>query len=107
MEPKSWTYKHFQINEGMKPGSKFFRYFFSVSEGNQKKCRYCVWIDDDALARFDPSEDFNTIVSSHSTQWEDWVKGKIDELDFRNLVLRYDANGEAEIDLDEMQEELT
>ena len=106
MEPKTWTYKDYQIKEGMKPDSSDFRYYFSVSEGNQKKCRYCVWIDDEALARFDPSKKFESIVSSNSPQWAQWVKRKIDRGDFRNMVLRYGAGGDVEIDLEKMEKKL-
>jgi hypothetical protein len=103
---KDWKYKSFEIKEGLKPGSSSFRYFYSVSEGSEKKCRYCVWIDPDALARFDPSKNFDSIASSHSEKWGQWVKAKIDQGDFRNRVLKHDANGESEIDLDEMDEKL-
>ena len=46
----TWRYKDLQITEGRKPGSKQFQYFFAVSEGGEKKCNYCVWIDDEALS---------------------------------------------------------
>ncbi len=103
---KDWSYKNFNIKEGMKPESSDFRYFFSVSEGSEKKSRYCVWIESDALDRFDSSKNFESIASSHSQQWGQWVKGKIDQGDFRNRVLKHDAKGETEIDLDEMDEKL-
>lgn len=102
-----WSYKNLDIKEGLKPESRDFRYFFSVSEGSEKKCRYCVWIEPDALARFDPSKSFESIASSHRQQWGRWVKGKIDQGDFRNRVLKHDAKGESEIDLDEMDQKLT
>ena len=49
---KSWSYKDLLINEGLKPGSKHFQYFFIVSEHGQRKCNYCVWIDNEALVSF-------------------------------------------------------
>lgn len=104
---KDWSYKNFQIKEGLKPESSQFRYFFSVSEGSEKKSRYCVWILPDGLARFDPSKNFEAIASSHSEKWGQWVKGKIDSGDFSNRVLKNDANGETEIALDEMDEKLS
>ena len=52
---KVWSYKNYQIKEGLKPGSSQFRYFFAISESGEKKCHYCVWIVDEALSRFDQS----------------------------------------------------
>jgi hypothetical protein len=101
---KTWSYKTYEINEGLKPGSSKFRYFFVVSEGGEKKCNYCVWIVDDALSRFDTSKDYNEIVSSQTETWHRWVKEKIDTADFRNRVLKFDRTGEQEIDLSEMRE---
>jgi hypothetical protein len=101
---KTWSYKSCEINEGLKPGSSTFRYFFIVSESGEKKCNYCVWIVDDALSRFDSSRDFNAIVSSRAEDWHRWVKEKIDAADFRNRVLKFDKTGEQEIDLSEMRE---
>jgi hypothetical protein len=106
MEEK-WTYGDFQIKEGLKPGSKHFQYFFVVSESGEKKCNYCVWIEDAALSRFDQSEDFNRIISSHRADWNNWVKEKIDRGDFRNIVLKLQSSGQEEIDLKEMEEHLT
>lgn len=100
----TWTYKNFEISEGLKPGSKTFRYFFRVLEAGEKKCNYCVWIVDDALTRFDPSTDFEAIVASCKAAWHQWVKGKIDGGDFRNRVLKFEKSGEREINLSDMQE---
>ena len=55
---KKWTYKNYEIQEGLKPGSTTFRYFFVVSEKGIKKSNYCVWIKDDALSRFDQAKNF-------------------------------------------------
>jgi hypothetical protein len=52
---KKWRYKDYEIQEGLKPGSTTFRYFFVVSEKGMRKANYCVWIKDDALPRFDES----------------------------------------------------
>jgi hypothetical protein len=41
-----WSYKSLSVKEGLKPGIKHFQYFFVVSERGQKKCKYCVWIED-------------------------------------------------------------
>jgi len=59
---------------------------------------------DEALSRFDPSKDFNAIVSSQTETWHRWVKEKIDAADFRNRVLKFDKAGEQEINLSEMTE---
>jgi hypothetical protein len=107
MPQETWSYKWFQIDEGLKPGSRSFRYFFYVSESDRKKCNYCIWIEDDALGRFDPSEDFESIVSSRRDQWQQWVKEKIDANDFRNVVLKCDTKGESEVDLEKMDKKLT
>ena len=104
---KEWSYKAFKVKEGLKPGSKHFQYFFVVTEKGQKKCNYCVWITDDALSRFDPSKDFNSIVSSQTESWHGWVKEKIDAADFRNRALKFEKAGEKEIDLSEMTEHVS
>ena len=101
---KTWSYKTYEIKEGLKPGSSKFRYFFVVSENGEKKCNYCVWIVDDALSRFDPTKNYNAIVSSQTETWHRWVKEKIDAADFRNRVLKFDRTGEQEINLSEMRE---
>jgi len=97
-----WSYKDYQIRDGLKPGSTHFQYFYVVSEQAKKKCNYCVWIVDEALTRFDQSGDFSSIVSSQREIWNRWVKGKIDAGDFGNKVLQYDRDGEKEIELSEM-----
>jgi len=97
---KEWSYKSLKIEEGFKPGSEHFQYFFVVSEGGQKKANYCVWIEDEALSRFDASKDFNAIAASHRGDWNEWVKEKIDRKDFRNTVLMCDKEGQKEMDLD-------
>jgi len=33
---KKWSYKNLDIDEGLKPGSKHFQYFFVVSEKGKK-----------------------------------------------------------------------
>jgi len=50
MGEKTWSYKNYQVKEGLKPGSKHFQYFFVVSEKDKKKCNYCIWIDDETLS---------------------------------------------------------
>lgn len=104
---KEWTYKDYQIREGLKPGSDKFQYFFVVSQGGDKKCNYCVWIEDDALSRFDDSGSSDAIISSHRDTWGVWVQGKIDQGDFRNLVLKMGTQGEKEYDLESMDEHLS
>jgi len=104
---KTWSYKNYEIKEGLKPGSSQFRYFFVVSESGEKKCNYCVWIVDDAMSRFDTSKDFNSIVSSQIETWHGWVKEKIDAADFRNRALKFEKTGEKEIDLSQMTEHVT
>jgi len=97
-----WSYKGYDIRDGLKPGSKHFQYFYVVSEQSKKKCNYCVWITDEALARFEGRGDFAAIVSSHQETWKKWVKEKIDAGDFDNKVLKYSKDNEEEIDLSEM-----
>jgi hypothetical protein len=62
---------------------------------------------DEALSRFDQSGDFVTIISSQREIWNAWVKGKIDSGDFGNKVLKYDKDGEKEIELSEMTAHLS
>jgi hypothetical protein len=102
-----WSYKNYQIKDGLKPGSKYFQYFYVVSEEGKKRCNYCVWIEDGALSRFDQSRDFASIISSQREVWNRWVKGKIDGGDFGNKVLKYERDGEKEIELSEMSEHLS
>ena len=102
----AWTYKNHEIEEGLKPGSKTFRYFFKILENGEKKCNYCVWIVDDALAQFD-SKDFNAIVASRKAAWAEWVKEKIDGSDFRNLALKLEKEGQQEINLSDMSDHVT
>ena len=102
-----WSYKKYQIRDGLKPGSPHFQYFYVVSEQAKKKCNYCVWIVDEALTRFDQSGDFASIVFSQKEIWNKWVKGKIDAGDFGNKVLKYDRDGEKEIELSEMTAHLS
>ena len=106
MQP-TWTYKNYEIKEGLKPGSKAFRYFYKVLENGEKKCNYCVWIVDDALTRFDSSKDFNAIVDSRKAAWQEWVKEKIDGSDFRNLALKLGKEGQQEINLSDMSDHVT
>jgi len=106
MQP-TWTYKNYEIKEGLKPGSKAFRYFYKVLENGEKRCNYCVWIVDDALAKFDPSKDFNAIAASRKADWHQWVKEKIDNRDFRNLALKLDKESQQEINLSDMSDHVT
>ena len=99
---QTWSYSNYEVKEGLKPGSSQFRYFFAISEKGEKKCNYCIWITDDALSRFDPSGDFDAIVSSHKETWHAWVRGKLDATDFRNRALKFEKTGETEIDLSVM-----
>ena len=102
-----WSYKDYQIRDGLKPESTHFQYFYVVSEQAKKKCNYCVWIVDEGLTRFDPSGDFASIVSSQRETWNKWVRGKIDAGDFSNKVLKYERDGEKEIELSEMTAHLS
>lgn len=106
MQP-AWTYKNYEIEEGLKPGSKTFRYFFKILEKGEKKCNYCVWIVDDALTRFDPSREFTVIAASHKATWHQWVKEKIDGSDFRNRALKLEKTGQQEINLSDMSDHIT
>ncbi len=106
MQP-TWTYKNYEIKEGLKPGSKSFRYFFKVLENGEKKCSYCVWIVDEALTRFHPSKDFNGIVESCKATWHQWVKDKIDSNDLRNRALKLEKEGQQEINLSDMSDHVT
>ncbi|PKN62233.1 MAG: hypothetical protein CVU57_25130 [Deltaproteobacteria bacterium HGW-Deltaproteobacteria-15] len=104
---KTWKYKDLDVRENLKPGSKHFQYFFVVSEKGEKKCNYCIWIEDNALTRFDQSKDFDSIVSGKREDWKGWVKEKIEQGDFRNLALKYGVEGQVEIDLGAVPEKLT
>jgi hypothetical protein len=102
----TWTYKGFQIHEGLKPGAKKFQYFFVISRaGGQKECRCCVWIPDEALLLFDPRGDFASIVASHAEQWRDWVRKKLDAGDLKDKALRLTPEAR-EIELSEIAEKI-
>jgi hypothetical protein len=103
---RTWSYKNFRIVEGLKPESSHFQYFFVISEKGEKKCNYCVWIDDDHLNRFGRSEGFAEIASSQREKWSKWVQEKIDQRDFRNLALKLEEGGQKEIDLGAAAEKL-
>jgi len=102
----AWSYKELEIEEGFKPESKHFQYFFLVSKGGEKKCNYCVWIDDDNLGRFSASKSFEEIISSQKEHWTEWVRSKIDQGDFRNLVWRFGKTSQQEINLADLDEDL-
>jgi hypothetical protein len=104
---KKWRYKDYEIQEGLKPGSTTFRYFFVVSEKGMRKGNYCVWIKDDFLSRFDESKNFESIILSQRENWSKWVKQKIDEQDFQDRVLKFDKTAESEINLSEMNGHVT
>ncbi len=103
---RMWSYKNFQINEGFKPESKHFQYFFTVSEKKKKKCNYCIWIDDENLAPSAGSKELEEIISLKREEWSKWVQEKIDRGDFRNLVLKLEKKGQKEIDLDQLEKKL-
>ena len=103
---RKWSYKDFQINEGFKPESKHFQYFFVVSEKGKKKCNYCVWIDDENLIQSTNSKEIEGIISLKREEWSKWVQTKIDKGDFRNLVLKLEKEGLKEIDLDKLDKKL-
>lgn len=103
---KTWSYKNFEISEGLKPGSTTFRYFFAVSGKGGVKCHYCVWIADEALSRFDSSKNFEAILSAHRETWRRWVEEKIDAADFRSRALKFDRSGEQEINLSDMKQHI-
>jgi hypothetical protein len=102
----TWSYKELEIKEGLKPDSKHFQYFFVVTKGGEKKCNYCVWIDDDQLSRFSAAGSVEDIISSQRKQWIQRVQEKIDQGDFRNLVWRFGEAGQQEINLEDLGEEL-
>jgi gas vesicle protein len=104
---KEWSYKDFQIKDGLKPGSEHFKYFYTVTEKGQKKCHYCVWITDEALSRFDESLNFTAIVSSQRDVWNKWVKEKIDKRSFDSKVLKIEKDGEKELELLEIPEDFS
>ena len=103
---ENWFYKNLQITEGLKPESKHFQYFFMISEGGEKKCNYCVWVDDETLSSLAPSKNFQEVVTLKRKEWVAWVKGKIDKGDFRNLALRMEKTGQKETTLSEMKEKI-
>jgi hypothetical protein len=72
MENK-WFYSRYEIQDGLKPGSQYFQYFYVVSEKGTPRCHYCVWITNEALQRLDPSRNFDEIISSHREAWNEWV----------------------------------
>ena len=103
-EEKNWSYKKYEIKEGLKPGSNHFQYYFVVSEGGERKCYFCVWIENGALTEFTQNKDFDEIASAQREAWRKWVQEKIDRQEFSNTVLKLDKEGQKEIDLSEMND---
>ncbi len=101
-----WHHKNHEIEEGLKPGRRHLQYFFLVKEEGKKKCNFCVWIDDESLSHFAPTKDFEVIAYSRREEWRRWVQDKIDQGDFRNLVLKLEKKGSRVIDLSEMEMKL-
>ena len=101
-----WSYNNYQVEEGLKPGSKHFQYFFNVYKGGEKKCNYCVWIEDQTLSHFNQYGNFDAIISSHKESWSKWVREKIDAGDLNDKVLKFGNKGQEEINLSEMKEHL-
>lgn len=99
-----WVYNDYQVEEGLKPGSRQFRYYFRVAKDGVKKCNYCVWIEDEALSRFDKSENFVEIISSQKESWTRWVQEKIDAGDLKSKALKFGEKGQEEVDLSELNE---
>jgi len=104
---EKWSYNDYRVEEGLKPGSKHFQYFFNVYRGGVKKCNYCVWIEDEALPSFDQHGNFDEIISSHKESWIKWVREKIDAGDLNDKVLKFGNKGQEEISLSEMKSHLT
>ena len=103
---KEWSYDDYQIEEGLKPGSKHFQYFFNVYRDGMKKCNYCVWIEDEGLSRFHQNGNFDDIISRHKESWVKWVQEKISAGDLNDKVLKFGNKGMEEIDLSEMKAHL-
>ncbi len=101
-----WSYKGYG---SAKPeaGKQAFSVLLCCLRREKEECHYCVWIVDEALTRFDRSGDYASIVSSQRDKWNKWVEAKIDSGDFGNKVLKYDPDGEKEIDLSEMTAHLS
>ena len=104
---KKWFYNDYQVEEGLKPGSKNLQYFFKVAKGGEKKCNFCIWIEDEALSRFDKSKNIGAIISSQKESWRRWVQEKIDEGDLKSKVLQFGKKGQEEVDLSELIEHLS
>jgi hypothetical protein len=106
VKSNTWSYKEHEVKEGLKPNSKHFQYFFVVSENGEKRCNYCVWIDDENLTHFSSSRSFDEIISSRREEWARWVQKKIDQKDFRNLAWKLEKTGQKEIGLEELTDKL-
>jgi hypothetical protein len=104
---RKWSYGDYDVREGLKPGSRHFQYFFVISKGGEKRCKYCVWIEDAALPLFHESGSFEEIVSARREEWARWVQGKLDADDLRAVVRKLGPGGEEEFDLAELDEKLT
>jgi len=65
MTEKTWSYKNYEVKEGLKPGSKHFSVFLhGPGKGQEEVQLYCVWIDDANLGHFSPTKEFEKIISS-------------------------------------------
>jgi len=112
LRERVFPYKRYMIKEGLKPGSDKFQYYFAVTEGVEKKAHYCVWVDDEVLAK---TKEFQKacrgvleeeFINTHKSEWLKWVEEKLENEDFRDTVLKIEKSGTREIDMSELKEKL-
>lgn len=115
--PKIWEYNGYAIDEGIKPHDEnykpdFYQYFFIVKQGGQRKFKYCIWTSKSELERH-PELVAEAKSAGHKIPERIYqkalsrVKEKIDRREFDNRLLEFDAEGEREIALDELDKKLT
>ncbi|NIS72256.1 MAG: hypothetical protein GTO12_26005 [Proteobacteria bacterium] len=110
---QTWDYQGFTVWEGLKPGeADRWQYFFVVSKEGEKKFTYCVWADKETLVtkiKPEAGRDQDTVKKAVPLMREkgiDRVKEKIARGNFTNIVLKLEAEGSEEIELDALEEKL-
>ncbi|NIQ37744.1 MAG: hypothetical protein GTN81_04040 [Proteobacteria bacterium] len=110
---QTWDYQGFTVWEGLKPGdADRWLYFFVVSKEGEKKFTYCVWADREHLTtRMKPEsgreeEGVKRAVPLLREKGINRVKEKIALGDFTSIVLKLEAKGSEEIELDALEEKL-
>lgn len=112
-----WNYKGYIVDEGLKPHDAkykpdYYQYFFIVKQDDKHIFKYCIWlkksvIEADAGLKKEMQATGHKISQRLYEQATARVKEKIDNQEFTNRLLKVDAGGEEETNLDELEDKLS